>query len=74
MWAEQQIEAATEQAEAEDKRILLHVALERGLPGGDTFTRRLHNFFTTNREIARSLNERFGCVSCVRCVQRVRTR
>ncbi|ELR17165.1 Fbox domain containing protein [Acanthamoeba castellanii str. Neff] len=64
----QQIEAATEQAQAEDKRILLHVALERGLPGGDTFTRRLHNFFTTNREIARSLNESYVYLIVDNCV------
>jgi hypothetical protein len=37
---------------------LLHVALERGLPGGDTFTRRLHNYFTTNREMTKVLDER----------------
>jgi hypothetical protein len=55
---QQQLATAQQQARVEDKRILLHVALNRNLPGGDTFTTRLHNFFTTNSEIEKKLDER----------------
>jgi hypothetical protein len=50
---EEQLQSMTERAQGEGKHILLHLGMKANFPNGvvDTFTVRLHNFLTTNKEL-----------------------